>query len=264
MKATWSYKIWQIAYPIGMYYVVSSLVYFVLTLFMGSSNATYMQRQLICAMATIPVVSSFYREDSRIRETVYGKKQPFSFHQVKTAVICLFVGAMLGMAVNNLLAMTPLMQVSEGFREANEAFFGGRMLYELLGSCLVVPIVEELLFRGVVYRRLQVFLGDKRALVWSAVLFGLLHFNLVQFLYAGILGLLLAVLVQKSGELSTAVLAHIAANTAAVLRQETGWFAFSYQPTIEGLGFTALLLFAGLSVLWIAFFRKSRKNPRFL
>ena len=30
-------------------------------------------------------------------------------------------------------------------------FFAGTVVFELLGSCFVIPIAEELLFRGVVY-----------------------------------------------------------------------------------------------------------------
>ena len=35
MKTTGGFKLWQIIYPIGIYYVVSSLMYFVLGLFHG-------------------------------------------------------------------------------------------------------------------------------------------------------------------------------------------------------------------------------------
>ena len=37
MKTTGGFKLWQIIYPIGIYYVVSSLMYFVLGLFLGDA-----------------------------------------------------------------------------------------------------------------------------------------------------------------------------------------------------------------------------------
>ena len=88
----------------------------------------------------------------------------------------------LGIAVNNIIAMTPLVQMSEGFQEANESFFAGTVVFELLGSCLVIPIAEELLFRGVVYKRLKLYFGVTPALIGSALIFGIMHVNLVQFL----------------------------------------------------------------------------------
>lgn len=46
MKTTGGFKLWQIIYPIGIYYVVSSLMYFVLGLFLGDGQQTYMLRSL--------------------------------------------------------------------------------------------------------------------------------------------------------------------------------------------------------------------------
>ena len=72
-------------------------------------------------------------------------------------------------------------------------------MFELLGSCLVIPLAEELLYRGVVERRLSLLCGSAPAIVLSAVIFGVMHWNVVQFLYAGILGLLLAWLLERTG-----------------------------------------------------------------
>lgn len=254
MKTTGAYKIWQIIYPIGIYYVVSSLVYFALEMLLGTENETYMLRQLICAAATIPFVYSFYRQDRIARETVYGKKKislsPGILRQIVPAIIS---GAALGIAVNNIIAMTPLMEVSFGFQNANEAFFAGEILFEFLGSCLLIPIAEELLYRGIVYRRLRLMMGAGPAMLLSAVIFGIMHVNLVQFLYAGILGILLAFLLEKIGFLYAPVLGHIAANIAAVVRQETGWLSFSYERTAGGIGFSALMLgIAAASIAYLA------------
>ena len=58
MKTTGAYKIWRIIYPIGIYYVVSSLAYFFLTLLLGAGEESYMLRQMLCAAATIPFVAA--------------------------------------------------------------------------------------------------------------------------------------------------------------------------------------------------------------
>ena len=66
-----------------------------------------------------------------------------------------------------------------------------------------------------------------------------MHWNVVQFLYAGILGLLLAWLLERTGFLYAPVLAHIGANVMAVVRSETGWLDIAYQPTAAGVAVTA-------------------------
>lgn len=272
LKTLRAYKIWQIFYPIGIYYVVSSLAFFGLEALIGTGQDTYMLRQMICAAITIPFVMSFYREDRRVEKIVYGKdggdskkedtaksnedteNSKFADRKEKKhvvwAVLSIFSSATLGIAVNNFIAMTPLIQASAGFNEANEAFFGGAFLYELSGSCLMIPIAEELLYRGVVYKRLRILYDMRTAVILSAVIFGLIHFNLVQFLYAGILGLLLAFLMEKTGKLWAPILGHMAANTVAVVRQETGWLSFSYEPTAAGIGFSLLMLAAAGGMVW--------------
>ena len=78
MKTTGGFKLWQIIYPIGSYYVVSSLMYFVLGLFLGDGQQTYMLRQLICSAATIPATMSFYKQDKIAEPTscalIFDKK----------------------------------------------------------------------------------------------------------------------------------------------------------------------------------------------
>ena len=60
----------------------------------------------------------------------------------------------------------------------------------LLYISLVAPVVEELLFRGAVLRSFQPF-GKRFAIVFSALLFGLFHGNLVQIPFAFLVGLVL-------------------------------------------------------------------------
>lgn len=259
MKTKMGYKVWQVIYPVGVYYVVSGVIYFVLEIVIGNANDTYMLRQMFCAAATIPFILSFYQQDKQIEDTVYGRRIfAWNRQQMGNILISLVAAAAFGIAINNIIAMTPLIEVSSGFKQANQAFFGGQLRYELLGSCLIVPIAEELLFRGVVYKRLRLLCGKNPGIVLSALLFGIVHANLVQFFYAGVLGLLLAFLMEKTGYLYTAILGHIAANTIAVLRQDTGGLDFSYEPDAAGIGFTLAMLLLGVAaVLYLEKMEKS-------
>lgn len=290
MKMTGAYKIWQILYPVGMYYVAGGIAFFFIQLFLGDAAETYMLRQTVSAAATIPVIFSYYAADKRIRDNVYGRR-PVKFDRTLAGNIAAaaVITAALAAAVNNLIAMSPLMEASDSFAAVNDTFFAGRLLYELFGSCLVIPIAEELLFRGVVYQRLKLLFAQKvsaenpggkadgdacaadarakagaagisragwMAVCLSALLFGLVHFNLVQFVYAGGIGLVLALLYEKSGFLYVSVIGHIAANLIAVLRAETGVLAFSFEPTAAGIGVTAALLLLGAGGMGVYMRRK--------
>jgi len=55
---------------------------------------------------------------------------------------------------------------------------------------VVAPVIEELIFRKMIIDRTKRF-GEKYAIVFSAVCFGLFHLNLQQFLYAASIGMVL-------------------------------------------------------------------------
>lgn len=82
-----------------------------------------MLRQMLCAAATIPFVWMHYGQDRAARETVYGRRgiRPDAKFFC-TVAGALLAGASLGMAVNNVIAMTPLIEASAGFQSANQAF----------------------------------------------------------------------------------------------------------------------------------------------
>lgn len=238
-------RFWNVIYPVLMYYVVSNLVMFIIGFFWQTTNQNYMAQHIIVTIVVFPVVYSYYQKP--------GEKKlfmPVSF------VLLTLLGACSGIALNNLIALSPLMQHSTGYQEVSQAFFGSTLLLEILGSCMLTPILEEVLYRGVAYSRLKQWLGVKPAILLSAALFGLMHFNLVQFVYAGILGILLACIAERYG-LPAAILAHAAANLMAVLRAETSFLNFISKGNLPSyLMWTALFVLISLSFIWILFRKK--------
>lgn len=112
----------------------------------------------------------------------------------------------------------------------------------------IIPFVEEFLFRRALYGTLreEKHLGCLGAVLMSSVLFGLYHGRLLQGIYAGLLGLLLACLYQCTGTLASSVIVHAAANSSAVLLEMVHygkWLAGSRTVLLFQTG-TALLLAA--------------------
>ena len=239
-------NIWAVFYPIILYYLISSLAFFGMTILFGESDEIYMLKQLVSSGSTIPFLLNLKKQDAYAEEVVYGKVEKLSAGQVLLLATLGFVAmAAFGIALNNFIAMTPLVQISTGFQDANAAFFGGGLLMEILASCIVVPIAEELLFRGVVLKRASLQLGEWLGIAFSALLFGVIHVNLVQFIYASLLGALLALLAVKTKRVWVAVVGHAAANLAAILRAEIGILDFAYEADVAGIGFSVVLVLVG-------------------
>ena len=86
-----------------------------------------------------------------------------------------------------------------------------------MATCLIAPVVEEMLFRGIL---LQSFLGRYPrglAIGYSALYFGAAHLNIYQFFLAFLLGLLLGWLYERSRSLIPCVALHSAINSTVFL-----------------------------------------------
>jgi uncharacterized protein len=98
---------------------------------------------------------------------------------------------------------------------ADGALGGGWSLVGLLVfGGLVVPFAEELLYRGVVYSALRRY-GPLIAVLGSAALFGIAHGLSVVTVAAVFIGVVNAVLVERSGSIWPAVIIHAVNNTLA-------------------------------------------------
>ncbi len=72
-------------------------------------------------------------------------------------------------------------------------------------------LVEELIFRSILQTRLQIVLGDKKGLIFTAILFGLMHSGYGSFsevLYASFVGLFIGSLFYRTRSLPLAIMIH--------------------------------------------------------
>lgn len=84
----------------------------------------------------------------------------------------------------------------------------------ILTSVILAPIAEELIFRGILLSE-TARINERFAIVFSAVIFGLMHGNPYQFASASIIGLVLGYVVIKTGSLIPAIIGHVAVNSLA-------------------------------------------------
>lgn len=120
----------------------------------------------------------------------------------------MWVGSLVGSWLNDLVYQVAHLETVD---LVTETFNEMPMSVVLLGACILGPLCEELLFRGLLAGRLARY-GQKPAAFVSALLFGLYHANLSQFFYAFLLGLLLAYAYFYTGRLKTSVILHMLFN----------------------------------------------------
>jgi len=87
----------------------------------------------------------------------------------------------------------------------------GNPLYSFLVTVILAPCIEEYLFRRQIIDRVSKY-GEKAAMLFSALTFGLFHMNLFQFFYAFGLGLLFAYVYIRTRALRYSIFMHMIIN----------------------------------------------------
>lgn len=125
---------------------------------------------------------------------------------------------------------------------------------------LVAAFVEEMALRGYIMQNLRKF-GDGFAIAMSALVFGLMHCNLIQTPFALIVGAVLGYLCIKTGSLWTAVLVHALNNSISLAASYLDSVVEkSVLNSLESLLIYALIL-AGIPC-FIVFVRKVNETPQ--
>ena len=83
-------------------------------------------------------------------------------------------------------------------------------------SILLAPVAEELIFRGLIFRYARYAFPFWIANIWQALLFGLIHGNFIQGIYAFVMGLFLGFLCHRGRGIKYSIPVHILYNIIGV------------------------------------------------
>ena len=115
------------------------------------------------------------------------------------------------------LMMSSFPTFFESYSDTIQDLTQGNMFVVVLYTVLIAPVAEEVVFRGVILhkaRRVLPFIG---ANVLQAAFFGIYHQNIVQGIYAALLGFLFGLVCRKYNSLYAPILLHILVNASAYL-----------------------------------------------
>ncbi len=157
------------------------------------------------------------------------------------------LAASLSVGANGLLSLAELYRFSPTFQEVSDMQMSVPIWLGILSYAILAPLGEEFLFRGVVYGQLRKVCSAPVAIAVSALAFGLFHGNLVQFVYATLLGAVMALVRELYGTLWASVVFHAIANlfVYVVLDLSPVGEAFVTAP--------ATLFFLGISAVCLVF-----------
>ena len=156
--------------------------------------------------------------------------------------------------MNGLLNLIELYRFSPTFQEISEIQFDTPVWLGIISYGILAPLGEEVVFRGVVYGQFKKVMKVPLAIVLSGLAFGLFHGNLVQAVYATVIGILLALVYELYGTLIAPMVFHGIANLFVYIMLDLTSFGGAF------LTPAACIIFLALSVVSVVLMCKLQKK----
>ncbi len=126
----------------------------------------------------------------------------------------------------------------------------------VLGTTIMAPVIEEIIFRGLAYTRMKKGMPTAVAMLLSSAIFGVAHGQWVWMLYAFVFGLVLVWVFERSKSLVANILLHLSYNGCAMLQllipEDAGdgvWMVLNI----------VSIVVAALAIFWFAKLPKGRE-----
>lgn len=129
----------------------------------------------------------------------------------------IFIPILLGISISliyniTLFNMNNIVYFTDKYNPSNIP-----IILQIIYTGICGPILEELLFRGIVYNKLKTFNKPMTAIILSSVIFGVLHLDTINGIYAFGVSFILIYLYEKYKTLKAPIVMHMALNTTIIL-----------------------------------------------
>lgn len=120
---------------------------------------------------------------------------------------------------------------------------------------IVAPIFEEFLMRGIILVGLLNKYNPRKAIIVSALIFGMSHFNIVQSVNTTLIGLVLGIIYYKTNSLILCIAAHMTNNIFAMIMEGAREY-MGYTPNIISF-LVGVIIFIGSAMMFFRYIRES-------
>ena len=180
----------------------------------------------LSALVALPILIWMKTRDAKKDKEqglAHNRKAPLSKY-----ILIAGISIPLAVGLNNLLILSNLAMYSATYQETAEALYTPSLPMQILCVGIIIPITEEYIFRGLIFKRIRRNVTAVRAIVTSGIVFGLYHGNIVQVIYGFICGLLLAYLYDKYGSLKAPIFSHILMNLVSLILTNINGFTWMF------------------------------------
>ena len=197
----------------------------------------------------------FYSRDRAARRIggLVSSQKPWQL-KIPEMLLFLGMGAAFSQFANMLVGILQSLLNYEEYQETMDQMMSGKQMWFLiLCMGIIAPLAEEIVFRWLIYLRLRDYMKMGTAAVISGLIFGIYHGNMVQAVYAGLLGMVFAYFLDISGCLWSSVLLHMGANIWSLISPDLYTWLLAKNPASIIVVFLFLLM---LLILGYSYFTK--------
>lgn len=260
-------KTLEILLPLLIFWALELIVYNVGYVVVGryvptlaeDTNRLSVWLNAAAAVATWPVLAKLYAASYR-GDTSHIITRRSRALLKRDAVLVVAYAVAMGLGLNILVAYFKLAGMSGAYEQVAGIQYSVSLPVGLVIYGILTPFTEEVIFRGVIYNRIRKYFPLPMAMFASALIFGCFHGNVVQMIYAILMGMALALVYESYGRLLAApVLFHCSANMVVYLLSKGNAFSQGGAPVLYGV---ALLAVAAGITCWYGkrWMRKIRRR----
>lgn len=135
------------------------------------------------------------------------------------AVVFLILASVALMAISVVSdPATSFIPMPDAIKNLFESVFIHSALWDMiLSTCILAPLLEELLCRGMMLRGMLHWMSPRAAIIWSAALFAVMHMNPWQSIPAFLIGLFLGWVYWRTHSLWTTIFLHCLNNSLSTV-----------------------------------------------
>jgi len=140
-------------------------------------------------------------------------KSTYTFKTDRPQYIPLIIVVALALLIGVVSPLSSLIPMPELFKNAFRDIVGMKGIGVFLSIVIAAPIFEEYIFRGIILDGLLKRYSPRKAILWSAFLFGFVHLNPWQFVTGMIIGAFIGWIYYHTRSLTISIIIHAAVNS---------------------------------------------------
>ncbi|HCT90257.1 MAG TPA: hypothetical protein DF613_02565 [Lachnospiraceae bacterium] len=267
-------KIWRVIYPLLLHFAITtavttvgdSFIAIVAIFLLGITDQAEIMEMMtnsvvlltgVANLVSMPVQLKLIQSDRHRRKSqqYHYKSRPGKDSSASVMLGVVLSSMALCQIINDLIMFSGISRIFPGYDQTSTRVFGGQSIFMLLAVVVIVsPVIEELVFRGLLQQRIRDYLGRGWAIGLTAVTFGIYHGNVVQFIYASLVGVFLGCVLERTQDMRAPIVAHIVANFWSIIGMTIITLILGSGTIASLIADVIMLPVLGVG-LWLTFFR---------